>query len=502
MDSYSDFLQADRDIIKQEVVNQQATMPSTNGHSKQDTFDNTLVYVPELPESARVDTSQNEYACGWLDSFSMFSKKMSPRAYDGFHEAVGLWLLSTIAARRVRLTLGIKRFYPSLYIALTAPTTVFSKSTTVNTGYRVLQASGLDFLLTPDDSTPQAFINDMAGHVDNMYGAMTDEQKTAEKMRISFSSKCGWFYEEFGMKLEAMMRAGGFMADFRGMLRVLDDGKDKYVYKTMTRRDEVINPYLSLLANLTPADLRPHARAGGSLWGDGFLARFAFVSPPPRTRPNKGRFPEKETSLPANLITPLKEWHYRLGIATADIEEVLADGKATGDWSVTVNETEVNEMGIGIDVLDSFYSYHDALMDMAADAAEEGDDDLNGSYGRFGEKAMRVAILLASVNGDETIESIHWARAQTITESWRRSLHNLKDHLTEQAPSQERKEHEKIIKMILKFEHGATASQLAKTTRAYSTAEIDNHCKRMMIAGSLIVASTTRQNTNIYKVAA
>src|SRR5207248_11561637 len=59
------------------------------------------------------------------------SSKWSPRAYDGFHEAVGLWILSTIAARRVALAHGGRRYTP-LFIALTARTSLYSKSTTAD----------------------------------------------------------------------------------------------------------------------------------------------------------------------------------------------------------------------------------------------------------------------------------------------------------------------------------------------------------------------------------
>lgn len=491
MSDYAKFLELDRDYVYTAIAH-------ANGASK-DADICEIVNIPKLPSYATVDTSMNEYACGWLDEFVNFSRKMSPRAYDGFHEAIGLWLMSTVAARRVKLTLGVKNFYPSLYIALTAPTTIFSKSTTVNTGYRILKAAGVDFLLTPDDSTPQAFINDMAGHIDPSYAVMTSEQKKIEENRLAFASKCGWFYEEFGMKLEAMMRAGGFMADFRGMLRVLDDGKETYVYKTMTRRDEVNNPYLSLLANLTPADLRPHAKNGSSLWGDGFLARFAFVSPPPQARPNRGRFPETETELPLTIVNPLRVWHQRLGIPSVVIDEIWSDGKATGDYSVSVDERQPFNMMIERGVLDSFYNYHDALLEISANESERGNDDLSGSYGRFSEKAMRIAILIASINNEPSITPIHWARAQTITESWRESLHNLKDHLSESTPSLERKEHEQILKIIRKYPDGASVYKISRHTRKYSSAEISDIIKRLITGGDVKVCGKTKRGTLLYK---
>jgi hypothetical protein len=497
--SYSDFLTADRDIVKAEAAGRIAV----NGHSKKVTFDNVGGDMPPLPLSAQVDTSNNDYVCKWLNTFVEFSREMSPRAYDGFHEAIGIWLLSTVAARRVGVQMGQKFFIPSLYIALTAPTTVFSKSTTVNTGYRVIRAAGLEFLLTPDDATPQAFINDMAGHIDPTYPLMTEEQKAEERQRLGFASKCGWFYEEFGMKLEAMMRAGGFMADFRGMLRVMDDGKERYIYKTMTRRDEVKYPYLSLLANLTPADLRPHAKRGSALWGDGFLARFAFIAPPSGTRPSKGRFPKTAVSIPSDIIMPLKEWHVRLGIPSVEVEEIFRDGKGTDEYSVTVEDDNSQSLNITETAIDSFYNYHDALVDIAADNEENGDGDINGSYGRFAEKALRVAILLASVSDNFTIDDMHWAKAQTITESWRQSLHNLKDSLADSTPSMERQEHERMLNVLKKVQgdEGATPSQIARRIRNLSSAEVEDTLGRMIKGGSVRIVSATHMGTKRYMAA-
>ncbi len=54
----------------------------------------------------------------WLDAYIAYSRAWSPRAPASFHEACGLWLLSTIAARRVVTHLGSVR-YGNLYLALT-----------------------------------------------------------------------------------------------------------------------------------------------------------------------------------------------------------------------------------------------------------------------------------------------------------------------------------------------------------------------------------------------
>ena len=98
---------------------------------------------------------------GWLARYVAFSRTWSPRACDGFHVACALWLLSTIAARRVVLYMG-KPYYTPLYIALVARSSLYSKTTTTAIALDTLAAAGLDWLLAPDNSTPRRFIRDLA----------------------------------------------------------------------------------------------------------------------------------------------------------------------------------------------------------------------------------------------------------------------------------------------------------------------------------------------------
>jgi hypothetical protein len=125
-----------------------------------------------------------------------------------------------------------------------------------------------------------------------------------------------------------MMHEGGFMADFRGLLRRFDDGADRYEYSTVGRGDDIIRqPYLALFANMTPADLKPFAKRGAGLWGDGFLARFALITPPEGER-SRAQFPEGERVPPAELLTSLVDWHKRLGVPTSEI--VTTSGQGMG----------------------------------------------------------------------------------------------------------------------------------------------------------------------------
>ena len=177
---------------------------------------------PELPEAAMVDETIGADACDWLDEYIAFSRRWSPQSYDGFHEAAGVWLLSTVAARRVMLPLGGERF-TNLYIALCARTSLWAKTTAAKIAKELIAAAGLSQLLAPDRSTPQAFLRRLAERVPSDYGKETTEAQEVHRATLAFAGQRGWWYEEFGSLLAGMMREGGVMADFRSDLRILDD---------------------------------------------------------------------------------------------------------------------------------------------------------------------------------------------------------------------------------------------------------------------------------------
>ena len=86
--------------------------------------------VPTLPEAAHLPSGLSQGASPWIDEYISYSRLASPEGYEDFHSACGLWVLSTVAARRVCLRLQRKTIYPSLMLVLTARTTLFAKTTT------------------------------------------------------------------------------------------------------------------------------------------------------------------------------------------------------------------------------------------------------------------------------------------------------------------------------------------------------------------------------------
>ena len=436
--------------------------------------------MPELPKSAQLDEGLGTGACPWLDKYERFSQLWSPRGWDDFHAAAGLWALSTVAARRVMLPFGGEK-YTNLYISFAASTTLHGKTTTSKIAGDTIREAGLARLLTPDDSTPQAFIQTLAENSITLNPDVSKDKIEAEKQRLLFSGQRGWIFEEFGEKVSSMMRAGSSMAEYRAIFLRFDDNPEKYEYRTIGRGSDIVeSPYLALLANMTPAYLQPFARRGAPLWLDGFWARFVFLTPPENAERKRGRFPEGERIIPSAIVDPLREWHKRLGEPHITQMDVNKEGKNENEgtpegirlWRDSEHHP-VNPCILGSGVVDAYYAYDSALLDMASNE-ELQIKDLLGNYGRLSEKALRVAMLFASLENDGQIEMKHWVKAQGIAERWRLNLHNLYTQLTSQVSQTKDRGYEdaiiwQITKQITKTGAGVTKRELTQAIRGLDT---------------------------------
>ncbi len=437
---------------------------------------------PPLPDQARVDEILAAEASRWLDDYIAWSRTWAPRAFEEFHEACGLFDLSTIAARRVRIAFG-HGHYTSLYMALTSRTTLYTKSTAADLAVELLRRAGLGMLLADDDATPQAFLRAMTAHVPENADDFSAEAKVALCQQLAFAAQRGWFYEEFGQHLAAMMQREGVMAAFRSILRRFDDQKETYIYHTIGRgREQLDKPYVTLLANLTPADLRPFAHKNSALWRDGYLARFGFIVPPEGTR-SDAEFPREAITYPRRLIDPLRQWHRRLGIPQADLDRILdRRHKPTGRYRIRIDPLPETTYHLSPAVWHAYYRYDRALRAMAS---HQGNEDLDGSYGRFAIKALRIAALLASLHDDRethTIELAAWSRGQQIAERWRASLHRLMGQVQDEVTLTHEEKAEHMLIRVLRKYGALTARELHQRTKIPYTVLV-RHLEVMSKAG-------------------
>jgi hypothetical protein len=457
---------------------------------------------PELPTTAKVEEHWAAGASIFLDDYIAFSKKWAPRAYEGFHEAAALFALSTTAARRIKIQFGPRGVYTSLYLAFAARTSLFTKTTAVDIAIELVRRVGLHCLLADDDATPQAFLRSLTLYIPQDYDELPMETQRAIRERLAFAGQKGWFYEEWGQPLQAMMQREGPMAAFRGILRRLDDHKDEYVYATIARgRDVLAKPYVSLLANVTPADLKPFIRAHSPLWRDGYIARFAFIAPDDASA-SRAPFPEGEMTYPRPLITSLATWHKRLGIPKVILEPILDQkGKETGRYRpVFTQPHQETAYVLSPEVRKAYYAYDDAIHTLMGQTKNE---DLDGSYARFPIKALRIAGLLASLHDDGskcTIWPAQWYRGQQIAERWRHDLHALMKQVDEHDGTTREAKGEQRLLGVLR-QHGAlSARDIHRWTKLTHT-DIVQYLTVLQEAGVVQEFDTERTKKYRYVVA-
>lgn len=454
--------------------------------------------VPPLPESARFDPALGDGVAHWLDEYVALSRLWSPRAYDDFHTACALWILSTIAARRVVCHLGGTR-YTNLYIALVARSSLWAKSTTAKIVNQTLREAGLSWLLAPDDSTPQRFISDLVRRAPSDWDELDMAARGAASLRMAFPAQRGWFYEEMGQKIDAMLNVSGFMSDFRGILRSFDDCPEEYSYASIGRGlDPVQQPYIAMLGNMTPADLQRATHKSPGLWQDGFWARWAFVTPPGDSNSSRARFPEGERTIPGSLVEPIRAWHERLGVPGVDVEEKRSDDGKPDGFTAFADPIHRTAVTVTPEAREAFYCYHDALLDVV-----EGLDnrDFDGNYARFAEKALRVAMLLASLENDDIITLPVWVRAQGIAERWRRSLHELYAQANEPPASEAVRREEQVMQIVVRLGE-ASPNEVRRYMRGLSNAEVTIILEGLANSGALVRVAETRKGMVRYALSA
>ena len=168
---------------------------------------------------ARAPPSTGRTPAPGLTALSTFSRMWSPRGYDGFHEACGLFVLATIAARRVALAFGKRRYTP-LYVLLCSRSSLYAKSTTAEIALDVLRPPSSTSCSRPTTPRPALHPRSVA-YVPPDYSDCPRRSRRGCFRRLAFAGQRGWYAEEFGQHLDAMMREGGTISEFRGILRRL-----------------------------------------------------------------------------------------------------------------------------------------------------------------------------------------------------------------------------------------------------------------------------------------
>jgi hypothetical protein len=468
-----------------------ASRHATESHAESALDPSAHPMAPPLPRAARLRPTLAADAAPWLQDYIQHSATWSPRAPQGFHTAVGLWMLSTIAARRICVEMGTA-IYPTLFLSMVARSTLYAKTTTAKIGIDGLRHAGCGHLLAADRSTPQALIRSMGGHLPADYGSRDQDQQEMLQQRVAFAAQRGWYFEEWGGLLHQMTRKDSPMAEFHGLIRVLDDGYEEFSSDTIGRGlDLAQKPYLAMLGNATPHDLAKFLTPGAAWWHDGFWPRFALIVPLPEELPSLAKRPQGLARLPAQLVTPLHDWYTRLGVPTVRIDaEVNAAGKPTGEWQAKRSALPCQVLAIPPDVKDAYDTYNESLLQLVING--DAPPDLEACYGRLHDKALRVAMLLASLQGKTALAMNHWAYAQQVTEKWRIMLHQVVAMASEGQPVTREEQLEQRIESQLARYETMTGRDIHRHVKGFSSREITNSLEALLKAERIVSESTGR----------
>src|SRR5579885_215039 len=455
--------------------------------------------MPELPVEARLPPDASRGACAWLDRYEQFSKEASPEGYEQYHVFCGLWLLSTVAARRVYLPLQRKRITTNLMIALYGTSSVYAKSTTAEVALDVLSAAGLEYLLTPRRITPSKLLSDMAGYFDvAAYDKASPAGQRRMEQKLAMAGQRGMYFDEFGKFVQSMLRKNSTNAEYMSIFLELDGCPDHFDTSTISRGAETIEkPYLSLLGLMVPANLKDNARSGADFWTDGFWGRFSFVAAPPGPG-SDATLDLGDLPIPSELIAPLVAWHERLGVPECEMEPIFdKKGEPSGKYESRCTALPETEARMSQLAYDAYKRYRSALKRLFQAFEHE---DFNASYARLPETALRMALLMASLENNNRIELRHWARAQELAELLRQSLHEI--YMQVNAPQEVESEDAKLEDAILRHlkRVGPLTLNALRTSymKNYSTKQLESMLSQLMKYGK--VESFATSHATKYKL--
>jgi hypothetical protein len=392
--------------------------------------------MPDLPKVARLPDSeikQGKKAGKFIDDYMAFAMKDAPMSPPLFHQTYALAVLSTAIARRVFVSVGTNAIYPNLYIMLSAPSTLYTKTTGYKSAMKLLETAGLSHLLLPDGVTPQSLITELSNRPQDNFQSWAQDDKDEWQQERLFSGQRAWWIDEAARLLTQFQQK--HLAELLPIVLRLYECEQKIKVSTQIRgRETVRNAYLTICGPTTPAALRPHLKTP-DYWTNGLFARFLLVAPD--TAPVRVFYPDPFPVPPA-----LAKHVNQLTFERLEQPKENALGPAAAPPAV--------EAKITPEVKSRWDNYHAAMFEIIS--KKNVPEKLWACYGRMHEKAIKIAMLLAAsdwarmAKGNSLgIQLHHWARAQEITEGYRASLHRMIEDASTPVESEDDELVEKIV---------------------------------------------------------
>ena len=193
----------------------------------------------------------------WISAYLKYTEETeSPVSY---HTWTAVSMIAGALQRKCYMQWGLETIYPNMYIVLVGSAGRTRKSLAINIGEEIFK--GLDLPLTSESITPEALLVKLS----NAQAQYVDHQGL---VHIHSSLTC------FSKELVTLLGHSNYK--FLGYLTDWWDAHDKWVYETISRKeDSIIGMYLNLLGATAPdwvATMLPIEAIGG-----GFTSRCIFV---------------------------------------------------------------------------------------------------------------------------------------------------------------------------------------------------------------------------------
>jgi hypothetical protein len=244
---------------------------------------------------------------GWLEQYVEWAGTTGNQTPILFHQAAGLWLLSTAVGRRLygEAPWGVK-LYPNLYLMLVAGTTFYRKSTAYKLAEQVAR-DAIPHMLMPTPGSPERFQEALAGRLPSNFDKLTREQQERLTKAQPFAAQRGLLKDEVA-GLFGTINKRDYMTGMKDLLMELYDCPDYFDKDTQSGLNIVENAALSILGVTTPAGLG--SAVSHTDWANGLLIRFALLTPEAHYKER----PAAKTyrAAPQKLIDDLRALHERL----------------------------------------------------------------------------------------------------------------------------------------------------------------------------------------------
>jgi hypothetical protein len=427
--------------------------------------------MPELPQAAQLTNSEQKSASldtTWLGQYLKFANQASPQTPPLFHTTLGLALLSTAVARRVFVRAGQFKIYPNIYALLISDSTLYSKTSGLQTAEQIIELADLQQFLLPDNVTPESFMAELSHTAPPTLNNWSPADQEAWNQRRTFAAQRAWLIDESARILKLFKQSHG--VDMSALILRLFDCPSQLTSTTIRRGQETIHyPYLTLCGPTTPESMRTHLK-NTRFWEDGFFARCLLVTP---DRDPVDEFYSMFTESPDHLANHINRLAYqRLPMPQPP--------NPRGD----IQPMPEIEAQLSPGIWERWRAYKSGLFQIMI--GNEIPKKAFSLYGRMHTTAIKIATLLAvSSFADQPdsdtliISTQHWAQAHALTEQYRASMHRLLDVSSNFSVDDDAILTEKIISRIRESNNGLSARDLGTSLHLYR--ERLDHLKSLLV---------------------